>query len=337
MAKQRNPEKLADRGVVIGKFHPPHRGHLELIEFASRLVDELTVVVCSLPDESIAGTTRVEWMRELCPGAEICHLDEILPSEPKEDANFWSMWQRALRGCLGRPVDIVFASENYGVRLAEALDARFMPCDLERSAIPISASEIRAAPLKNWSYLPACVRAHYLAKVCVFGPESTGKSTLAADLAEKFSSVHVPEFARTWLELRGGELVESDLQVIAKGQHARMHSLRRVANRVLICDTDVLSTQIWAQRLYGRCDPGIIELAEMNHADHYLLCDVDVPWVADSVRYLPDDRRGFFDQFERALVDRGLSYTRISGDWPQRTRAAVAALRARWPILSCGA
>ncbi len=316
-------------GMVLGKFMPPHLGHLYLAEFASAYVDELFLVVGTLPTEPIDGALRFRWMQELLPAARVIHLDEVLPQDPSEHPEFWRVWQDALQRVLPeRRLDFVFASETYGHRLAEVLGAEFVPVDRGRSVMPVSGTAIRERPLDHWAYLPPCVRAHYVKRVCVFGPESTGKSTLATHLGAALDTVVVPEYARALIEQNAGAITLADIPRIARGQLASEDALARRANRVLICDTDLITTTLWSDALFGECPDWIDEAARRRDYDLYLLCDVDVPWVDDVVRYLPEERRAFYDRCERALTDRGRPYVRIHGGWDERNATALAAVRA---------
>ena len=146
-------------------------------------------------------------------------------------------------------MDCVFASEPYGVRLASELGADFLPVDVARARVPISGTEIRKDPLRHWDFLPDPVRPHYLKRVCIFGPESTGKSTLAADLARHYGTLYVPEYARPLLDPKGGVCAASDIPRIALGQRASEDALARQARKLLFCDTDALTTTIWSDWL----------------------------------------------------------------------------------------
>lgn len=46
------------RGVVIGKFLPPHRGRKFLIETARSGSEHITVIVCARPEDDIPGVVR---------------------------------------------------------------------------------------------------------------------------------------------------------------------------------------------------------------------------------------------------------------------------------------
>ena len=318
-------------GMLLGKFLPPHLGHVYLVEFAHHFVDRLSVVVCSLEREPIPGELRHRWMRELFPFDDVIHLTDELPQVPCEHPDFWGRWRAALTRVLpGRP-DYVFASEDYGWKLAEVLGATFIPVDRARSVVPARGTAIRADPRAHWDYLPRCVRPYFLKRVCVFGPESTGKSTLARRLADHFGGGLVPEYARTLLEAQHGRLDADDIPRIARGQAASEEALARNARGVLFCDTDVLTTLIWSETLYGSSPAWVRDEAARRTYDLYLLLDVDVPWVGDVVRYLPEDRRAFFDRCRSELEARGRRYVAVRGGWDERfetARRAVAELLA---------
>lgn len=315
-------------GLILGKFMPPHRGHQALVDFGRRFVDRLTVLVCTLKKEPIPGDLRHAWMRELFPEADVLHVTDEVPSDPSEHPDFWSIWQRLIRKYVPQGPDFVFASEPYGARLAEILGARFIPMDPSRDMVNISASRIRQDPMAHWDYLPDCVRPYFVRRVCVFGPESTGKSTLARELALRLGTVHVSEFARGLLDARQGRCDYEDIPVIARGQVAAEEALARQARRVLICDTDVLTTTIWSEVLFGTCPPEVAAEAERRTYDLYLLLDIDVPWVQDGQRYLGDRREEFMKRCVHALESRRRPTVRIRGTWTERMDRALQAVSA---------
>ncbi|MDP3277014.1 MAG: AAA family ATPase [Deltaproteobacteria bacterium] len=317
------------RAMVLGKFMPPHRGHLYLAEFAGHFADELCVVVGSLPSEPIDGAQRVRWMRELVPGATVVHLDEVLPQLPHEDPAFWSLWTAALNRVLPWPVDLVFAGENYGVTLAAKLGARFVPVP-RGSAVSARGTEIREDPMAHWHELPRCVRPYFVRKVAIVGPESTGKSTLARTLAQHFDTAFVPEHARALIESREVPTVdEHDMVEIARGQRAAEFALARNANRVLICDTDALTTCVWSERLFGRVAQALTEWATHDRYDLTLCCAPDVPYVPDTVRFLPGESEAFLQRILGALdLHKRSNVVRLTGDFATRERTAIAAVTA---------
>jgi HTH-type transcriptional repressor of NAD biosynthesis genes len=311
------------RGLVLGKFMPPHAGHVYLCEFARRWVDELTIVVGTLQAEPIPGELRFAWMRELFPFDRVVCLTDENPQDPSEHPEFWSIWRASLERVLPARPDVVFASEAYGEKLAETLGARFVAVDPARSIVPASGTAIRESPLRHWGQIPRCVRPHFVRRVSIVGPESTGKTTLAQRLAERFETVWVPEWARTMLERRGGSLDGLDWTEIVRGQIASEEARARDANRVLICDTDPIVTPLWAEALLGTCPSLLSAAAQGRKYDLTLLCDGDVPWVADTVRYLAGGGAAFSRRCEDALRRASRSYRILRGGWAERESVAV--------------
>jgi HTH-type transcriptional repressor of NAD biosynthesis genes len=313
-------------GLVLGKFLPPHAGHVYLVEAALRRCDRLSVVVGTLAREPIPGRQRFEWMKELFPSANVVWLTDENPQFPEEHEEFWAIWRESLLRVLPRPPDVVFASEAYGQPLAEALGARFLPVDVARDAIPVSGTAIRRDPWSQWRWLPRPVRPHFLCRISIFGPESSGKTTLARALAEHFGTIAVPEYARTHLEYAGESMQVADFVDIGCGQAASEDALAYEADRRLFCDTDPLLTVAWSEALAGACDSGLRAMAEKRRYDLTLLLEPDLPWVADPYRYLPGGSQGFHARCVELLEQTGRDFVRISGSGEARWRAAVAAV-----------
>jgi NadR type nicotinamide-nucleotide adenylyltransferase len=313
-------------GFLLGKFMPPHNGHVLLAETAQALVDRLTILVCWLPDDPIPGEVRLQWMRELFPQARVIGHGAVVPQLPEEHPDFWTIWRDIVRSAHPEPIDQLFASEAYGARLAAEVGARFVTVDPERAAVPVSASAIRADPFAHWRHIPAPVRPHFAHTICLHGPESTGKSTLAPLLARHFDTLFVPEYGRTYCEQHGVDLAMDDLLAIGQTHAAMTRSLLRQCNKRLILDTDPIMTAAWATMLFDRRDPWFDRFDET--ADLYLLLDIDMPWVDDGTRFFGDNdrRRRFFDLSRDELERRRLPYVVIGGNAEERFRKSVAAI-----------
>jgi NadR type nicotinamide-nucleotide adenylyltransferase len=166
--------------------------------------------------------------------------------------------------------------------------------------------------------------------VCVTGPESTGKSVLAARLAERFHAGLTEECSRRYAAQKGTPLDVTDVLPIARAQgeaeDAAIASVRAAGGTLLVLDTDLLSTVVYARYYYGIAPPELLAAERARRAELYLLCDVDVPWVADGVRDRPDDRVGLHRRFARALARRHAAVVPIAGDWPERRATAEAAV-----------
>ncbi|MFZ2957237.1 MAG: AAA family ATPase [Candidatus Ozemobacteraceae bacterium] len=325
----------SEKGLIIGKFLPPHLGHQYLVDFAKNYVNKLTVLVCTLAAEPIPGDLRFRWMREMFPDVDVRHNTDENPQEPHEHPDFWRIWHDSIRKHFSAG-DILFASETYGVQLARTLGMRFVPVDIARDLVPISGTMIRECPIKYWDYIPPVVQSYFLKRVCVFGPESTGKTTLARDLSRHFKTNFVHEYARPLLEAKPTPCDFADIDLIARGQIAAEEALSRQANRVLFCDTDLLTTVMWSEILFQQCPDWIREEADRRTYDLYLLLEPDRPWVDDPARYQPDltERRAFRDRCIRELEARGRSYVLVGGSWEERFDIARKAVE---KVVGCGA
>lgn len=175
-----------------------------------------------------------------------------------------------------------------------------------------------------------------LVRVCVTGPESTGKTSLAQRLAEWANTEWVPEASRVYAERKVVPLTAHDVGPIAREHIALADAAAGRAQArgrsMLVLDTDLLSTVVYARHYYGAA-PWWVERAERERrADLYLLCDVDVPWIPDGIRDRPENREAMLALFHRALASRHANVVRVRGGWEERwatARDAVRALSAR--------
>ena len=162
-----------------------------------------------------------------------------------------------------------------------------------------------------------------LIKIAITGPESTGKSLLAQELADHYRTVCVPEFARVYLLKLDGEYTQNDILEIAKGQKATEDVIAGLAKKVLFADTELLVTKIWSDFKYGKCDPWIEEAFRKQHYDLYLLMDVDIPWQYDPMRENPEQRKELFDLYRSELDQAGFKYSIVSGLDEERLNNAI--------------
>jgi NadR type nicotinamide-nucleotide adenylyltransferase len=167
-------------------------------------------------------------------------------------------------------------------------------------------------------------------RVCLIGPECTGKTTLAERLADHFGVGWVAEFAREYALRVSRLLTVDDVEPIARGQMALEDAARQPrTDNLLILDTDLISTVVYATHYYATCPEWIETEARARKADFYLLTDVDVPWAIDDVRDSAAPRETLHRVFATTLATYGADFVAIRGDRETRFAAAVAAIAAR--------
>ena len=172
-----------------------------------------------------------------------------------------------------------------------------------------------------------------LVKIVLFGPESTGKTTLSIQLAKHYNTVWVQEYARPYLQKVWNQerrtCQQKDILPIAFGQIALENRLAKRADKVLICDTDLLETKVYSSAYYGGfVDPILEKAATENTYNLYLLTYIDTPWEADDLRDRPEQRLEMFEAFQKALDEHDRPYLLLKGDKESRLKKAVEAIDA---------
>jgi len=163
-------------------------------------------------------------------------------------------------------------------------------------------------------------------RVVLTGSESTGKTTLAERLARHYHTELVPEFVRGYAEARGGRIEFSDHGPIARGQMALEDAHIARGGRVLIQDTDLLSTVVYCRHYFGACPPWIEATALERRPHLYLLCEPDIPWVADGVRDRGHMRAEMHELFRAAVITSGVATVAVRGDHEARCLLATQAI-----------
>ncbi|GAB4037304.1 AAA family ATPase [Spirosoma jeollabukense] len=305
-------------GLIFGKFMPVHKGHLALIEFARTQCDRLIVSMSVTPDDPISPELRLRWLTELLapyPTIEVvAEADDFHdPTLPIWEAT--KLWAAFIKRRFPE-VSVFFSSEDYAIPLAHHSGLRHVAFDPLRQQVPISATLIRQKPFHYWDYIPDDVRPYFVKKICLYGPESVGKTTMARQLATEYETVYVPEMARDILT--SNDITIDDMIKIGHAQTQAVIQAERVANRILFCDTDVITTQIYSEIYLHYVPPILYKLEKKIHYDAYVLLDIDVPWVADNLRDFSHKRPEMLARFREELTKRKLPYTRISNSFSDR-------------------
>lgn len=167
-----------------------------------------------------------------------------------------------------------------------------------------------------------------LFKVAITGPESTGKSTLAQQLASHYRGVWVPEYARTYIGGLSRPYTREDVEQIAREQFGQYQRALAQARGFVFADTDLLVIKIWMLHAYGACPDWILQALARQDFDLYLLMQVDLPWEADPQREHPQLRTYLYDWYKQELQDYGFAFVEIGGSQQVRPQQAIEAIEA---------
>jgi len=163
-------------------------------------------------------------------------------------------------------------------------------------------------------------------RVCVIGPECTGKTVLSEAIAKKLDTVWVEEYARAYLNRLSLPYNEDDLVKIAHGQLRMEDEWVIDANKVLVCDTNLYVIKIWSQFKFGNVNKIILDLIESRKYDLYLLTYIDIPWVSDPLREHPDRREELYNLYLQEMKNQSVPFVEIQGNEEQRLAKSMAAI-----------
>lgn len=164
--------------------------------------------------------------------------------------------------------------------------------------------------------------------ITIIGPESTGKSTLSAQLAHALSCPMVAEYARDYLEQRPGAYTLEDLSEIAQMQQHIQSSMSE-AHPLCIFDTNLEVIKVWSEHAFGTCSEWILQRLGEQPDQFYILTDIDLPWQSDPLREHPEPemRRYFFEIYKDIVLQSGFPFCIVRGTEDARREAALTALK----------
>jgi HTH-type transcriptional repressor of NAD biosynthesis genes len=314
------------KGLVIGKFYPPHRGHKYLIDTAKAQCEELTVILCWKKSETIPGFLRAEWLKKIHPNVYIKVIEDNKLADG--DSKGWAQFTIDV---LGYVPDAVFTSEAYGDPYASFMGTTHILVDRARTFIPISATLVRKDPLAAADFLEPCVRAYFARRVCVIGAESTGTTTLARDLAKYYKTVWVPEYGRIYSEgkLFGGKEAlwrSEEFTFIAKEQADLEDKLAESSNGLVICDTDPFATSVWHERYMNNNSDEVETVASHRTYDIYIVTGDEIPFVQDGTRDGENVRHSMHQKFIEKLEKSHRRFVVVTGNPSQRLHQSIQAI-----------
>ena len=327
------------RGWLTGKFCMLHMGHINLINQASTMCDELVVVLSHsdtrFKDPRLSYRNKMLWLKTIfkdTPHIKIVGVDETgIPAYP----DGWPQWAALVKEKIGTSFDFIFTSEpddtkGYNEHFP---GQQVVVVDAERTGVNISATRIRDDMVSNWGMMPSIVRKDFVLRVCLVGTESCGKTTLTKMLAKRFQTSWVEEYGRVYCEqdLCGDEdlLTFDDYGTIAARRFDMEQEAAKSANRVLFVDTAALSTNYFSILYNGREHPAVSAYQEREKYDLYLYLGDDVEFVEDGLRKNRnrDNTKFLFEKMLYAQAKRqGVPVVHITGNYHERLNKAVAAV-----------
>lgn len=321
----------AERGLVLGRFLPPHAGHHRLIDEALERCGRLTVCVLAGEGDRLPLAVRRRALQEMHPTARV-----LAGQGPEGGGRIGGAGTAVLvervRELVAEPIDVLFTAEGDGDGAAEGIAARRIELTRQPREAPLSSEAVRRDPAAHWRWLSPAVRCGLARRVIITGSESTGKTTLAQRLAARYATVWVAEFGRELTVVKQQRTVPpepwqpADFSWIAAEQERTTNEAARRSGPLVVADTDAIATQVWEERYRERASHATERIAATSRADLYLLTLPDVPWIADGIRDGDQElRRWMTARIRELITPRGVPIVELAGSWEQREQAAVAA------------
>lgn len=308
------------RGIVIGKFYPPHLGHSFLINYAIDHSDELTVLICDSPAYTIPAQVRQRWLQKIHPSATV----KIIPDIHDDDNS--EAWARHTVAFLGYTPDIVFSSEEYGDPYAQFMGCKHIAVDKARVTVPISATRIRADLLKEWEFLHPVVKGDLARRIVVVGAESTGTTTLAQDIANALRVPWVPEYGRLYSEafmFTNHVWTDEEFTHIARQQQAMEKHVASQSGGVIVCDTNAFATTLWQERYMGSITKEVQAIADRDIVTLYIVTGDEIPFVQDGTRDGEHIRHDMHQRFIELLAKQAVPVIVVAGSKDERMQQAL--------------
>lgn len=317
-------------GLCLGKFMPPHKGHLHLIDSALEECEHVFVMMCHLTNEPIPGKLRLHWLETIYkdnPRVTIIECDDENPQHPENqhdfDEVFYSIWFQSVYTRI-KELDVVFTSESYGDHFARSLGIVHELVDIDRVTVPISGTKVREYSEYYWDYIPDVAKGYFANKITIVGPESTGKTTLVKNISESLGLTPFYEYGREYTDQFTdiSNMTIEDYNHIAETHMLRINSLNVEQGQTIISDTEAIVTKTFAQMyLKGDINTSYLDnIIQKQKYSLYILLKPDNPWVDDGTRDFNDDsdRWKHYNLIKDELIKHKFPFYEVGGEYSER-------------------